>query len=159
MVLPQASEDSLLLRPEKLLIEPRPYQARRGVAHAHRVGASIDLRRRVRDRDIRAEGEQIVYEWRIVEKILHDRVNSAQLRGQCQRPLDPPDDGHSGTSLPAHDLDSRPPIIHPTAPKGFRDLKGSQQVFVEQGGAVLVDRRSEEHTSELQSPMYLVCRL
>src|SRR5437879_10559304 len=26
-------------------------------------------------------------------------------------------------------------------------------------GAVLVQHRSEEHTSELQSPMYLVCRL
>src|SRR5437762_10763989 len=28
-----------------------------------------------------------------------------------------------------------------------------------EGGSVVVNGRSEEHTSELQSPMYLVCRL
>src|SRR5437762_10705963 len=40
-----------------------------------------------------------------------------------------------------------------------RDLKG---VVVDRGGILgeaVVAERSEEHTSELQSPMYLVCRL
>src|SRR5437762_10565235 len=31
--------------------------------------------------------------------------------------------------------------------------------FVERTGRLRHDARSEEHTSELQSPMYLVCRL
>src|SRR5437763_12361761 len=54
---------------------------------------------------------------------------------------------------------------------GLRHLVGSQRIehcWVTDGGEVelhlgnelAIDaRRSEEHTSELQSPMYLVCRL
>src|SRR5437879_8009778 len=35
----------------------------------------------------------------------------------------------------------------------------SQGGFLGQGELAVADNRSEEHTSELQSPMYLVCRL
>src|SRR5437879_3263166 len=47
-------------------------------------------------------------------------------------------------------------------PLWLRDTRALAADFVRQGyKAVLacVDSRSEEHTSELQSPMYLVCRL
>src|SRR5437762_9347394 len=37
-------------------------------------------------------------------------------------------------------------MLHGRAERGFREVRGN-------------DPRSEEHTSELQSPMYLVCRL
>src|SRR5437879_11670305 len=36
---------------------------------------------------------------------------------------------------------------------------GSEELPHSHPGAALADARSEEHTSELQSPMYLVCRL
>src|SRR5437764_4473159 len=42
----------------------------------------------------------------------------------------------------------------------IRRLVEQQEIrFVQQQGRQLHARRSEEHTSELQSPMYLVCRL
>src|SRR5438309_5487666 len=40
-----------------------------------------------------------------------------------------------------------------------RGLRGGPQVPRGEGPADLVDRRSEEHTSELQSQFHLVCRL
>src|SRR5436189_2496634 len=39
---------------------------------------------------------------------------------------------------------------------GFTDVENSNHVLV---GDLPRENRSEEHTSELQSPMYLVCRL
>src|SRR5437879_10900800 len=38
-------------------------------------------------------------------------------------------------------------------------LKVFEQRYIDMTKACLKDERSEEHTSELQSPMYLVCRL
>src|SRR5437762_12152588 len=44
--------------------------------------------------------------------------------------------------------------------RGDRDHGGGEVVHQPpQEGEAVHDRRSEEHTSELQSPMYLVCRL
>src|SRR5256885_7136699 len=57
--------------------------------------------------------------------------------------------GHPGTHGPAHQCRRRPD----------GPLRG-QLELAHGGGAVLVRRqRSEEHTSELQSPCNLVCRL
>src|SRR5437879_7085108 len=41
----------------------------------------------------------------------------------------------------------------------WRLLADQAQVFDQEGRTALRKVRSEEHTSELQSPMYLVCRL
>src|SRR5207244_6196375 len=46
----------------------------------------------------------------------------------------------------------------------FEDLKAKRELFAKleaaaKPGAVLASNRSEEHTSELQSPDHLVCRL
>src|SRR5437879_8786578 len=53
----------------------------------------------------------------------------------------------------------RYPLVH-LAPDG---LEPGQAIAVLQGNSLFhflhISRRSEEHTSELQSPMYLVCRL
>src|SRR2546426_1738864 len=40
-----------------------------------------------------------------------------------------------------------------------RDLKGSNVMVTPEGREVAMHNRSEEHTSELQSPCNLVCRL
>src|SRR5205807_8721013 len=49
-------------------------------------------------------------------------------------------------------------IITYNQPRHFSALWGSQTLPV-QARAVAIGRRSEEHTSELQSPCNLVCRL
>src|SRR3712207_8944493 len=60
--------------------------------------------------------------------------------------------------------------IAPTLPKGFRaEIVGDQSIFIKASlkaiqthlieGGILAAVRSEEHTSELQSRQYLVCRL
>src|SRR5437762_11149882 len=43
--------------------------------------------------------------------------------------------------------------------RGMNVRVAPAEVLPERGGTVSVELRSEEHTSELQSPMYLVCRL
>src|SRR5437762_7410003 len=57
-----------------------------------------------------------------------------------------------GTCLTAF---SRPKLIQPPArsPAPIQRQSGASTLSME------LNRRSEEHTSELQSPMYLVCRL
>src|SRR5437879_10605777 len=45
-------------------------------------------------------------------------------------------------------------IIYEGQERHFRDINDSEAL-----GIIDVAERSEEHTSELQSPMYLVCRL
>src|SRR5437762_6949209 len=64
---------------------------------------------------------------------------------------------------------TKPNALRPTPPKQGKTTvilfgldehekpRGAQ--FVGQDEALLTRMRSEEHTSELQSPMYLVCRL
>src|SRR5437879_5185153 len=49
-------------------------------------------------------------------------------------------------------------IVKGTDPKGHAFAQSAYTVDLSEDGARL-DGRSEEHTSELQSPMYLVCRL
>src|SRR5437763_3243428 len=46
-------------------------------------------------------------------------------------------------------------LPHPVLRHGGVDLPRQ----LDEAGAVEINARSEEHTSELQSPMYLVCRL
>src|SRR6195952_580649 len=50
---------------------------------------------------------------------------------------------------------SRSPLVDGTAPPS----RGSMRVAASHARANALKMRSEEHTSELQSPMYLVCRL
>src|SRR5437762_10883112 len=63
--------------------------------------------------------------------------------------------------LPLADVDIETPLAHMRSPK----IAGKKLVFapVLRAGMTfaegMVELRSEEHTSELQSPMYLVCRL
>src|SRR3712207_7119060 len=60
---------------------------------------------------------------------------------------------------PAEDADPHPPSAGGAVPRGslLRPGLGALRVFPEQPGARF--GRSEEHTSELQSRQYLVCRL
>src|ERR1017187_4098829 len=50
------------------------------------------------------------------------------------------------------------PLNTPPAPPVFPELAPQDLVITNTAGVIAV-KRSEEHTSELQSPMYLVCRL
>src|SRR5437879_10758496 len=43
--------------------------------------------------------------------------------------------------------------------RALEESQGASKVMVVTDGVFSMDGRSEEHTSELQSPMYLVCRL
>src|SRR5205823_7973534 len=59
------------------------------------------------------------------------------------------------------DIDGGEPTMHPRLVDAIglaREL-GYRSINVTTNGRLLRDRRSEEHTSELQSLAYLVCRL
>src|SRR5258708_19005197 len=62
-------------------------------------------------------------------------------------------------SSPMTDASSRPTSAKQITPKEFRTARGSWGI--RKSAAVIVSPvfRSEEHTSELQSPDHLVCRL
>src|SRR3712207_7427623 len=61
------------------------------------------------------------------------------------------------TTLFRSDVDT--PIPTPAGWKRMGDLVAGDRVFDEDGKPCTVTARSEEHTSELQSRQYLVCRL
>src|SRR3712207_7750361 len=60
-----------------------------------------------------------------------------------------------GGRLPGAAPRGRAPARQPLAPRGARALAGPRALTARVG----IDMRSEEHTSELQSRQYLVCRL
>src|SRR3712207_8601580 len=64
------------------------------------------------------------------------------------------------TLFRSHRLQHRLPVVvqAPVGVLGGRDAPGDREHLLA-GGDVVLDVRSEEHTSELQSRQYLVCRL
>src|SRR5437879_10325365 len=59
-------------------------------------------------------------------------------------------------------LDVVPEVVGPARPKprqGYRIFGDVCRALIEGPCSTTEHERSEEHTSELQSPMYLVCRL
>src|SRR5437763_5101878 len=71
------------------------------------------------------------------------------MEGACPHVADPPEDG-AGAEAQVDEV----PLAEAAAQPGPREHAPELEGVVGRAGA-----RSEEHTSELQSPMYLVCRL
>src|SRR5437762_6035646 len=74
--------------------------------------------------------------------------------------LDDPEDGKIPTveSMEVAELFANQAAIAIDNARIFQEREAEHRAL-EEGIALLRDDRSEEHTSELQSPMYLVCRL
>src|SRR5437879_9763615 len=64
----------------------------------------------------------------------------------------------AGAPKPAAPAAPQMPLYIPAVARTFFESAGKEE-SVDAGTVFFSENRSEEHTSELQSPMYLVCRL
>src|SRR5437762_4555796 len=71
--------------------------------------------------------------------------------------------GHRQDPMYAHQVPiyASSTYVYDTAEQGMRRFSGKEEgyIYSRWGNPTATEARSEEHTSELQSPMYLVCRL
>ena len=85
-------ENSLLAAKKKSRVVMWPHHTGSGIDHADSIGASLDLRLRVGKGDFRCKLQQIVHKGRIIHKIRHDAVQTAEFSPECEGAFNPADD-------------------------------------------------------------------